>query len=91
MFDDEVAPLRAEIDRLNMEIAAKIAERVDISLRIGSLKAKYNLPIIDEAREAMVYIQVKRLAKQYNLSEEGLKRVFKEIISICIEAEEAHQ
>ncbi|MBS7619504.1 chorismate mutase [Candidatus Bathyarchaeota archaeon] len=87
MFEDEVAPLREEIDRLNREIAAKIAERVDIAIRIGSIKAKYNLPVVDESREVRVYEQVQKLAEQHNLSVEGLKRVFREIISLCVDAE----
>jgi len=87
-FDDEVAPLRLEIDRLNREITEKLAERVDIALRIGSIKAKYNLPVIDEAREAKIYEQVQRLAEQYKLDVEGLRRVFKEIIRLSVEAEE---
>jgi len=86
-FEDEIGELRVEINRLNGEIVEKLAERVDVAIRIGAVKKKYGRPIVDKSREGKVYEQIRRLAMKRGLDDEGVERVFREIIKLCTEAQ----
>lgn len=86
-YEEEIENLRKEIDRLNIEIVEKIAERVDITLKIGKVKQNHGQPIVDKDREAKVLKQVNELASELDVAPGGIERVFKEIISLCTEAE----
>ncbi len=86
-YEDEIGELKAEINRLNGEIVEKLAERTDVAVRIGAVKRRYGLPIVDRSREGKVYEQIRRLAKEQSLDAEGVECVFREIIRLCTEAQ----
>lgn len=86
-YEQEIGPLREEINRLNIEIVQKLSERVDVALRIGEVKKRHERPIVDRSREAKVYQQVRGLAAERGIDAEGAERVFREIIRLCTEAE----
>jgi len=88
-YEEEIRPLRAEINRLNQEILDRIRERVHIALQIGEAKKKHERPVRDPARETAVLDQVARLAEARGLEPEAIRRVFREIIELCVAAEEA--
>ena len=88
-YEEEIRPLRAEINRLNQEILDRIRERVDIALQIGEAKKKHGRPVRDPVRETVVLDQVARLAEARGLEAEAIRRVFREIIELCVAAEEA--
>lgn len=52
MPEERIDELRREIDRINHRLLALIAERQDISVAIGALKASHGLPLYSEEREA---------------------------------------
>jgi len=87
-YEDEVGPLREEINRLNEEMLEKIGERVEFALRIGEVKKRHGLPIVDRAREETVLDQVGGLAADRGLDPDAVRRVFREIIDLCVKAEE---
>ncbi len=87
-YADEVDPLREEIDRLNEEILDKLRERVMVALRIGEAKRRHGLPVVDRAREERVLDHVDGLAAERGLDPEAVRRVFREIIALCVKAEE---
>jgi chorismate mutase/prephenate dehydratase len=86
----EIGPLRDEINRLNEEILEKISERVRVALRIGETKKRHGVPVVDHAREEAVLNHVGGLAPDRGLDPEGVRRVFREIIDLCVKAEEEH-
>jgi chorismate mutase len=86
-YEEEILDLRKEINRLNSEIVKKLSERVDVALKIGEVKKKYGLPVVDKKREAKVYSQVQELASELKINPTSVKRVFREIIRLCTEAE----
>lgn len=86
-YDEEIAVLREEISRLNEEIVERLARRVDVSVRIGAFKGRHGRPIVDPGREARVYEQVRGLAKRHGLDDEGVGRIFREIVRLCTEAQ----
>jgi chorismate mutase len=89
-YTEEIGPLRDEINRLNEEILEKISERVRVALRIGEAKRRYRMPVVDRAREEAVLNHVGSLAADRDLDPEGVRRVFREIIDLCVRAEEEH-
>ena len=89
-YTEEIDPLRDEINRLNEEILEKIRERVEIALRIGEVKKRLELPVVDNALEEAVLNQVGALAAGHGLDPKGVRNVFREIIDLCVKAEEEH-
>jgi chorismate mutase len=89
-YTEEMGPLRDEINRLNEEILEKIRERVRVALRIGEAKKRHGIPVVDRAREEVVLNHVGGLAGDRGLDPEGVRRVFREIIDLCVRAEEEH-
>jgi chorismate mutase len=89
-YTEEVGPLRDEINRLNEEILEKISERVRVALRIGEVKKRHGMPVVDRSREEVVLKHVGGLAADRGLDPEGVRRMFREIIDLCVRAEEEH-
>ena len=89
-YTEEMGPLRDEINRLNEEILEKIRERVRVALRIGEVKKRHGMPVVDRSREEAVLNHVGGLAADRGLDPEGVRRVFREIIDLCVRAEEEH-
>ncbi|MGW8178285.1 MAG: chorismate mutase [bacterium] len=87
-YEDEIAPYRETIDRLNNEIIAKIAQRQKVALVIGGIKKKYGKPVVDRSREQAILAKIREKAPGKGLNPDALERVFKEIIQLCVEAEE---
>ena len=88
MYEDEIRPHRETIDRLNNEIIEKIEERVGAALKIGEIKKRHGKPVVDKTREKVILDRIRGKAEAKNIEPEGLERVFKEIIRLCVEAEE---
>lgn len=86
-YEEEIEGLRREINRLNAEIVEKLAERVEVALRIGEVKRRHGRPIVDMSRESKVYQHVQELAQGKGIDSEGVVRVFREVIRLCTEAE----
>jgi chorismate mutase len=82
-YEEEIGPLREEIDGLNREIVGLLAQRVDVALRIGEVKTRHERPVVDRSREALVYERVRGLANDVGLDPDGVERVFREIIALC--------
>lgn len=87
-YEEEIAPHRAEINRLNAEILDRLAERVDVARAIADVKRRHGRPIVDAARERIVLDQARARATERGLDPEGAERVFRAIIDLCVEAEE---
>jgi len=87
MYEEELAELRAEINRLNEEIMEKLAQRAETAVRIGAVKRRHGRPIVDRSREEKVYEQIRRLAERYRLDAEAVECVFREIVRLCTKAQ----
>lgn len=86
-YEEEIEELRREIDRLNTEIVEKLSERVSVALRIGGVKRRHRVPVVDESREEEVYRQIRGLASERGIDPVGVERAFREIVRLCTEAE----
>lgn len=88
MYEDEIRPHRETIDRLNNEIIDKLKKRVGAALRIGKIKKRHGKPVVDKTREQVILDRIRDKAEAKDMDPDGLERVFKEIIRLCVEAEE---
>lgn len=52
MADDELDRLRAEMDRLNLDLREVLQARARLAARIADVKRERGLPMADPAREA---------------------------------------
>ncbi len=86
-YESEIESLRKDINRLNMEIFEKLAERAETARRIGEVKKKHGMPIVDRSREAKVYQQIRELAEDENLDPKKVEKVFKGIVELCTEVQ----
>ena len=59
--------MRKSIDNIDNAIVAMFAERFKVTDRVGHYKANNNLPPKDEAREAVQFARMEKLAEQYGL------------------------
>ncbi len=86
-YDEEIAPLRAEINRLNAEIMGRLAERVKVAVAIAEVKRRHGKPVVDPIRERAVLDKARADAKAGGVDPDGADRVFRAIIDLCVEAE----
>lgn len=71
--------LRAEIDRLDLQILVLFNERAGVAGRIGDIKKQVALPVYEPKREEQVF----RNVLEHNsgpLSEAAVRRLFERII-----------
>ncbi|MCX6647829.1 MAG: chorismate mutase [Candidatus Bathyarchaeota archaeon] len=87
-YEEEIAPHRAEINRLNEEILERLAERVEVARAIAEVKRRHGKPVVDKARERIVLDKARAQAQARGLDPDGAERVFQAIIDLCVEAEE---
>ena len=71
--------LRQEIDLLDEKLLKIIAKRMDIVREIGNLKKEKNLEALDKNRWQSVLKKIKEAAKNNNLSEEFVEKLYHEI------------
>lgn len=86
-YEEEIAAPRREIDRLNGEILARIAERVEVAMRIAEIKRKHGRPIVDPQRERKVLDEIRVKATELGIDAEAAARVFEDIIRLTANME----
>lgn len=77
--NEELEQLRASIDRLDGEIFALIAQRMNVAEEIGRLKRVNNLTILQSGRWQEVVERVTNEAAQHGLSREFTSRILEAI------------
>ncbi len=88
-YKEEINGLRKEINRLNGEILDRLAERVDVAREIAGVKKRHDKPIVDATRERAVLDQARVQAAKRGLDPDGVERIYRAIIDLCVEVEES--
>lgn len=77
----ELESLRRKIDAVDDKIVKNLAARFKITHAVGVYKAEHHLPALNKDREAQIYKAKRGLAKELDLNEELIEKVFKMIIA----------
>lgn len=80
--------LRERIRLLDLELVARVAERVDLARRMGELKRKQNLPTVDYAQESAVLHRARSAAQGHGLDPRVAEDLFAGLISASVSAQE---
>lgn len=80
--------LRAEIDRLDVELVALFAQRVGYIDRAAQIKAEVGLPARIGSRVEEVVSNVRRHAEAHGLPPDKLEKLWRRLIDWSIEREE---
>lgn len=83
--------IREEIERVDGEIIALVARRMELARQTGELKRAHDLPLFDAAREAAVVRRAAELSRAAGLPEEEARSLFWMLIGMArrSQAEEA--
>ena len=82
---------RDSIDRLDAVLVYTLAERFQQTKAVGKLKAEYDLPPSDPAREAKQIERLEWLSKEADLDPEFAKKLLAFIIQEVIQQHKQHQ
>ena len=73
--------LRTQIKQTDMKIIESLAERQELSKKIGQLKCEQGKEIVDLTQEKQLFESYEALSEQYYLQKTFVKRLFKLIIA----------
>ena len=79
--------LRDEIERVDREIVAAVARRVELARRIGDLKKDDRRATLDTGREAAVIRRATELGREAGLDPEAARELFWTLVGICRRAQ----
>ena len=85
-----VAELRNEIDKIDAKLVHLLNERARRAVEIGIEKKRDGASVHDRAREDQVLERVRDL-NSGPLDNEAISRIYREIISACINAQESDE
>ncbi|MDY6879138.1 MAG: prephenate dehydratase [Desulfatiglans sp.] len=87
-YGRQLEETRKDIDSIDRQLIALLSRRQDAAKKVGEIKKKAGLTILDPAREQEV---VRRLISESseNLSADAVRHIFKEIISASRSVQEA--
>ena len=86
--DRALAVLRDKVERVDAELVALLADRVELAHQVGAHKRENGLALLDAKREAAVLRRTGILAREAGLPEEAVRQLFWTIIGICRHAQE---
>jgi chorismate mutase len=75
--------LREQIDRVDEQLVALIAERVRLAGQVGAVKRVAGLSVYDRARETQVLARAVGRGRMAKVNEGVVRKVFEEIIELC--------
>ena len=86
-MSENLETLRTEIERVDRELVALLAQRVQLATEVGAVKRARNLPTLDPAREAVVIRRSGELAREAGLPEEDVREIFWHLVGLCRRAQ----
>ncbi len=84
--DESLDSLRVQIDRVDAELLARLAERARLAQRVGEWKKHNDAPVMRPEREAQIYAAL-RARNPGPLSGDAIEAIWHEIISACRDLE----
>ncbi len=84
----DLEQLRQRIDTLDTQLLLLLAQRSHLVEKIGTLKARTNLPVKDEKREAFVHQQWQAFGKELGLDEHFIQKLAELILTYSRKTQE---
>ena len=89
MIDDEsIRKLRNQVDLVDTELIKLLAKRRDLTIEIGKIKKRKNIPIMDGERRGEVLDRIRKEAKKHGLDEKKAEDFWGCIIDCAIKEQE---
>ena len=79
----ELLRCRTEIERVDRELVALLAERIELARAVGRAKRAAGLPTLDPAREAAVLRRTSLLAREVGVAEEEVREIFWHVMAMA--------
>ncbi|MBI3306489.1 MAG: prephenate dehydratase [Candidatus Omnitrophica bacterium] len=79
--------IRKKIDDLDQKIIGLLNDRTDLVLQVGKMKAEGGKEIYSPERESQIYQKIDEMAKTGPLPKDGLKAIYREIMSASLAIE----
>ncbi len=88
MAERNLDSLREGIGLLDLEILARVAERVNLARQVGELKRQQKLTTVDYAQEKVVMERARTVAEKHGLDPEVAEDLFARMIQASVVAQE---
>src|SRR6185437_4271992 len=85
----DLEELRRQLDTVDRELIELIARRLGIVASVGASKAGTGIPVRDVQRERAVLASAALTARQLGVSEDLIRRIFREIIGHAVDRQAA--
>jgi len=85
---ERIQTLRKRIDEIDERILRFLKERVELCEAIGATKREHGIPVRDQSRENELYKRVSEKATKLGLDPQRVEAVYREIIAMCMYAQE---
>jgi chorismate mutase len=72
--------VRKEIDKLDHQLLKLFKKRVKLAERVGIIKKKYGMPIVNKARELEIDKKLDKFAKKHGLRKTFLQKIWQAMI-----------
>ena len=79
-MNQDLTELRKQIDKIDQQVVALLAERFRVTQKVGEFKRDNNLPPVDPSREAVQFDRITELAEHAGLDPEFAKSMLRLII-----------
>ena len=83
----ELAGIRDEIEALDRSLIDLVARRVALARRVGAVKRRASLPILDPPREAAVVRRAGSLAREAGIDDDEVRYLFWHLIGLSRRAQ----
>ncbi len=85
--DPTLGRLRSALEEVDGALVGLLAERCELARRVGEWKAGQGVPVMDPTQEARVVRRAAERARTHSLDEEGVRRLFWEIMALARRAQ----
>ncbi len=80
-FKNNIAEIRARIDRIDEDLVRLLRERLKLARKIGRIKHENNLPVLDPDRESNLNTKLKSMTDKDLLTKKFIQNVWRLILA----------
>jgi chorismate mutase len=88
MDDGSLEKLRKEIGEIDNQILGLVKQRLDCAMKIGEIKKRHGLPVVDANVEKGVHERASRWSREFGLDQDFTLRLVNLLISEAVRVQE---